>query len=80
MSVRQMLRVLLLVQLVAAALVGYAIARLLHAGFITGLFGGAIALVLVRLAISADNFFTEQAQRDAGCAPHRRRRRAAPVR
>jgi triacylglycerol esterase/lipase EstA (alpha/beta hydrolase family) len=56
MSVRQMLRVLLLVQLVAAALVGYAIARLLHAGFITGLFGGAIALVLVRLAISANNF------------------------
>jgi len=51
-----MLRALLLVQLVCASLVGYAIARWLHAGFITGLFGGAIALVLVRLAISANNF------------------------
>jgi pimeloyl-ACP methyl ester carboxylesterase len=57
MSARQMLRALLLVQLVCASLVGYAIAHVLHAGFITGLFGGAIALVLVRLAISANNFW-----------------------
>lgn len=56
MTARQMLRALLLVQLVAASAVGYAIARSLHAGFITGLCGGAIALVLVRLAISANNF------------------------
>lgn len=56
MNARQMLRVLLLVQFVCASLVGYAIARVLNAGFITGLAGGAIALVLVRLAISANNF------------------------
>lgn len=56
MTARRMLRLLLLVQLVCAALVGYAIARVLDAGFITGLAGGAIALVLVRLAISANNF------------------------
>lgn len=51
-----MLRALLLVQLVAAGLVGYAIARWVHAGFITGLCAGAIALLIVRLAISANNF------------------------
>ena len=56
MTARQLLRALLLVQLVCASVVGYAIARALHAGFITGLAGGAIALVLVRLAISANNF------------------------
>jgi triacylglycerol esterase/lipase EstA (alpha/beta hydrolase family) len=56
MSARQMLRLLLVVQFVATGLVGYAIARLLHAGFITGLCAGAIALVLVRMAISANNF------------------------
>ena len=51
-----MLRMLLVVQLLCTGLVGYAIASALHAGFITGLLGGAIALVLVRLAISANNF------------------------
>jgi pimeloyl-ACP methyl ester carboxylesterase len=67
MSARQMLRALLLVQLVCASLVGYAIARWLHAGFITGLFGGAIALVLVRLAISANNFW--MSSRSASATP-----------
>jgi pimeloyl-ACP methyl ester carboxylesterase len=47
--------------------VGYAIARWLHAGFITGLFGGAIALVLVRLAISANNFW--MSSRSASVTP-----------
>jgi len=56
MSARQLLRLLLLVQLAGATLVGYAIARVLHAGFVVGLLGGAIALVLVRVAISANNF------------------------
>ena len=56
MTARQLLRALLLVQLAGAGLAGYAIARALHAGFITGVLGGAIALVLVRLAISANNF------------------------
>jgi pimeloyl-ACP methyl ester carboxylesterase len=52
-----MLRMLLLVQLACAGLVGYAIAHWLQAGFITGLVGGAVALVLVRLTISANNFW-----------------------
>ncbi len=72
-----MLRALLLVQLVCAALVGYAIARALHAGFITGLLGGAVALVLVRLAISANNFWLSS--RSASLTPpaHRLGARAA---
>ena len=56
MTARQLLRALLLVQFVCASLVGYAVARVLDAGFITGLAGGALALLLVRLAISANNF------------------------
>ncbi len=67
MTARRMLRMLLLVQLVCAAIVGYAIARWLHAGFITGLFGGAVALVLVRLAISANNFW--MSSRSASVTP-----------
>jgi len=55
-TARQLLRALLLVQLAGAGAVGYAIARALHAGFITGVLAGAIALVLVRMAISANNF------------------------
>ena len=77
MNARQMLRALLLVQLAGAVLVGYAIAWLLHAGLITGLFGGAIALVLVRLAISANNF--RMSARAASVTPpeHRIEARAA---
>jgi triacylglycerol esterase/lipase EstA (alpha/beta hydrolase family) len=56
MQARHVLQALLLVQLVAAGAAGYVIARVLHTGFITGLCTGAIALVLVRLAISANNF------------------------
>ena len=72
-----MLRALLLVQLAAAGLVGYAIARALHAGFITGVLAGAIALVLVRLAISANNF--RMSVRAASVTPveHRINARAA---
>jgi len=62
-----MLRLLLLVQLACASLAGYAIAHALHAGFITGLFGGAVALVLVRLAISANNFW--MSSRSASATP-----------
>ena len=71
MTARQMLRALLLVQLAAAGLVGYAIARALHAGFITGVLAGAIALVLVRLAISANNF--RMSARAASVTPHEHR-------
>jgi triacylglycerol esterase/lipase EstA (alpha/beta hydrolase family) len=74
---RQMLRALLLVQLVCASLVGYAIARALHAGFITGLLGGAIALVLVRLAISANNFWMSSRAASATPPEHRIDTRAA---
>ena len=67
MSARRMLRMLLLVQLACAGLAGYGIATLLDAGFITGLFGGAMALVLVRLAISANNFW--MSSRSASVTP-----------
>ena len=77
MRARQMLRALLLVQLVAAALAGYAIARILHAGFITGLAGGAGALVLVRLAISANNFRMSARAASVTPAEHRIGARAA---
>ena len=56
LSARQMLRALLLVQLAGAALAGCALARVAHGGVVTGVLGGAAALVLVRLAISANNF------------------------
>ena len=77
MTARQMLRWLLLLQLVCASVVGYAIARALHAGFIVGLVGGAAALVAVRLVISANNFF--MSSRSASVTPpeHRIGPRAA---
>jgi triacylglycerol esterase/lipase EstA (alpha/beta hydrolase family) len=71
MSARQLLRLLLLVQLAGATVVGYAIAHVLHAGFVTGLLGGAIALVLVRIAISANNF--RMSFRAASITPHEHR-------
>jgi len=72
-----MLRALLLVQLAAAGLVGYAIARALHAGFITGVLAGGIALVLVRLAISANNFRMSARAASVTPAEHRIDARAA---
>lgn len=77
MDARRMLRVLLLVQLVCASLVGYAIAHFLHAGFITGLAGGAVALVLVRLAISANNFWLSARSASATPQEHQIGLRAA---
>jgi triacylglycerol esterase/lipase EstA (alpha/beta hydrolase family) len=71
MSARQLLRLLLLVQLTGATVVGYAIARVLHAGFMVGLLGGAIALVLVRMAISANNF--RMSSRAASITPQEHR-------
>ena len=56
MSARRLLALLLLAQLVGAALAGWAIAYALQGGWIAGLVGGAGALVLVRVAISANNF------------------------
>src|SRR5207244_1050598 len=72
-----MLRALLLVQLVAAGLVGYAIARWVHAGFITGMCAGALALVVVRLAISANNFRMSARASSATPLEHRIGTRAA---
>ncbi|MDQ2821425.1 MAG: alpha/beta fold hydrolase [Pseudomonadota bacterium] len=75
MTARSMLRALLLVQGVCAILVGYALARALDAGFITGLAGGTLALVLVRLAISANNF--RISARTSSFTPHEHRIGAA---